>query len=201
MNKHLWIVIGILTVAVLHFVRLSKEHYESWEKAEANVKSYQKELSHEKNVSSAFKLTVDQLKYSEDSILQELAQTKKDLRIKDKNLEAMAALKSKFSKKDTIRIPGDTIFKEPSFAMDTIIGDNWYTVQIGLKYPSMIAVSPSFTSSKHLVVSTKKETINPPKKFWLFRLFQKKHTVLTVDVAEKNPYVSDEKTRYIEIVK
>ena len=200
MKKYLLIIVGILAAALAFYMKQSKDNFNAWEKAEANVKAYQKELSHEKNVSSAFKLTVDQLKYSEDSLLQELAQTKKDLKIKDKNLEAMAALKSKFSKKDTITLK-DTIFKEPSFALDTVIKDNWYSVQVGLKYPSMVAVSPLFTSSKHLVVSTRKETINPPKKWWILRLFQKKHLVLTVDVVEKNPYVSEEKTRYIEIVK
>ena len=200
MKKYLLIIIGVLSLALAFYMKQSKDNFNAWEKAEANVKAYQKELSHEKNVSSAFKLTVDQLKYSEDSLLQELAQTKKDLKIKDKNLEAMAALKSKFSKKDTITLK-DTIFKEPSFVLDTVIKDNWYSVQVGLKYPSMVAVSPSFTSSKHLVVSTRKETVNPPKKWWLLRLFQKKHLVLTVDVVEKNPYVSEEKTRYIEIVK
>lgn len=200
MKKYLYITIGALAVVAAHFIRVNKENCERWERAEANVKAYQKQFSHEKSVSAALNLTVEQLKYSEDSLLQELAETKKTLKIKDKNLEAIAAIKSKFIKRDTITLK-DTIFKEPTFALDTTIKDNWYSVQVGLKYPSMVAVSPSFISNKHLVVSTKKETINPPKKFWLFRLFQKKHTVLTVDVVEKNPYVKDELTRYVKIMK
>jgi hypothetical protein len=85
--------------------------------------------------------------------------------------------------------------------MDTLIGDEWYTLRLGLKYPSMIAVKPEFKSKKHIVVSSKKETVNPPKKFFLFRWFQKKMTVVHIDVVERNPYVSDETTRYVEIIK
>ena len=95
----------------------------------------------------------------------------------------------------------DTLFKEPTLAIDTLIGDKWYNVRLGLKYPSMIAIQPYFKSEKHIVVSSKKETVNPPKKFFLFRWFQKRHTVLKINVVEKNPYVEDESSEYIEIIK
>ena len=65
----------------------------------------------------------------------------------------------------------------------------------------MVAVKPEFKSEKHIIVSTKKETVNPPKKFFLFRWFQKKMKVLHVDVVEKNPYVDGETSRYVEIIK
>ena len=65
----------------------------------------------------------------------------------------------------------------------------------------MIIVQPEFKSEKHIVVSTKKETVNPPKKFFLFRWFQKKQTLIHVDVVEKNPYVENQSSRYIEIMK
>ena len=85
--------------------------------------------------------------------------------------------------------------------MDTLLYDNWYSVRIGLSYPSTVTVEPQFESEKHIVVSTKKETVNPPKKFFLFRWLQKKHTVLKVNVVEKNPYVQNEDSRYVEIIK
>ena len=85
--------------------------------------------------------------------------------------------------------------------MDTLIGDKWYNAKVSLKYPSTIIVAPKFISEKHIIVSTKKETVNPPKKLWILRLFQKKHTIIKVDVVEKNPYVTNESSRYIEVVK
>ncbi len=85
--------------------------------------------------------------------------------------------------------------------MDTVLGDKWYSLGLGLHYPSTVIVKPCFKSDKHIVVSSKKETVNPPKKFFLFKWFQKKHYVINVDVIEKNPYVSNESSRYIEIIK
>ena len=98
-------------------------------------------------------------------------------------------------------IAPDTIFKDVEFALDTVLQDQWYKLQLGLRYPAQIAATPEFKSEKHIVVSSKRETVNPPKKFFLFRWFQKKHTVLNVDVVEKSPYVENQTSRYIEIIK
>lgn len=173
-----------------------------WKIAEANVKAYSEQLGKTNMKSFALQLTVDQLKYFNDSVLMALDETRKNLKVKDKNLKALQAVSSKFSRTDTIRITQvDTLFKEPSLAMDTVLGDSWYTLNLGLKYPSMITVKPEFKSEKHIIVSTKKETVNPPKKFFLLRWFQKKMTVIHIDVVEKNPYVDDESSEYIEIIK
>lgn len=201
MNKYLIIAIACLLGVVYLMWNQTKSLREKWEVAEGNVKGYVALFDGEKKKSVALQLTVDQLEYFKDSVLQELDATRKELKIKDKNLKALQAVSSNFSRTDTIRLPGDTIFKEPSFALDTIIGDKWYTLNLGLKYPSMVAVKPEFKSEKHIIVSSKKETVNPPKKFFLFRWFQKKMTVIHVDVIEKNPYVDGETSRYVEIVK
>ena len=194
------IIIGLVAVVGILWHQV-KSVNEKWEIAEANVKAYSAELSDSKHKNTALQLTCSQLSYFNDSVLKALDETRKDLKIKDKNLKALQAISSSFSKKDTIRIPGDTIFKEPTFALDTLVGDEWYTLRLGLKYPSMIAVEPEFKSQKHIVVSSKKETVNPPKKFFLFRWFQKKHLVLHIDVVEKNPHVKNESSKYVEIIK
>ena len=168
--------------------------------ANANIKAYDALLSSEKQQNAAHQLTIDQLKYFNDSVLVALNDTREELKIKDKNLKALQAVHSVFTKVDTL-VLNDTIFKEPSFALDTLIGDDWYSLQLGLKYPSTIVTKPVFKSDKHIVVSVRKETVNPPKKFFLFRWFQRRHEVLRVDVVEKNPYVTDESSRYIEILK
>lgn len=198
-----WLVVVIIGLLFTMGVMWQQVKYanEKWEKAEANVKGYVSLFDKSEKKNAALQLTVVQLDYFKDSVLMELNNTRKQLKIKDKNLKALQAVASKFSKKDTIYIPGDTIFKEPSFALDTLVGDKWYSVRLGLQYPSMIAIQPEFKSEKHIVVSSKKETVNPPKKFFLFRWFQKKHRVLHIDVVEKNPYVDDETSRYVEIIK
>ena len=74
-------------------------------------------------------------------------------------------------------------------------------MHLKLKYPSTVIVNPVVKSEKHIIVSTKKETVNPPKKLWILRLFQKKHRVLHVNVIEKNPYMDNQESRYVEIIK
>lgn len=200
MNK--WLIITvIILLAIIGVMWQQVEHAnEKWKIAEANVKAYSMSLSKEGENNTALRLTIDQLDYFKDSVLQELDNTRRELKIKDKNLKALQSVSSSFSKSDTI-ILKDTLFKEVSLNVDTVLGDEWYNVRLGLKYPSMIAVKPYFKSEKHIIVSSKKETINPPKKFFLFRWFQKKHRVLHIDVVEKNPYVENENSKYIEIIK
>ena len=202
MSKYLIGVIVVL-VAVIGIERWQlKEIDAKWKRAEANVRAYSNELSTEGKKNTALQLTVSQLKYFNDSVLIELDNTRKELKVKDKNLKALQSIKSSFSKKDTVRITQvDTLFRDPKLRLDTLIGDEWYTLRLGLEYPSMIAVQPEFKSDKHIVVSTKKETVNPPKKFFLFRWFQKKTRVLHIDVVEKNPYIENETSKYIEVIK
>ncbi len=196
-----WLITVIIVLTAIIVAEWKQVEYANrkWEVAEANVKAYSSELSATGNKNTALQLTVDQLEYFNDSVLKALDDTRKALKVKDSNLKALQAVKSSFSKRDTI-ILRDTLFKEPTLSVDTLIGDDWYTLRLGLHYPSMIAVKPEFKSEKHIVVSTKKETVNPPKKFFLLRWFQKKHLVIHVDVVEKNPYVDDETSKYIEIV-
>jgi hypothetical protein len=194
------IVVLILAGMAWIFYQRSEKAISDWEIAEGNVKAYCRMLSKSDRNNVALHLTIDQLEYFNDSVLQELNATRKELKVKDKNLKALQAVSSSFSRKDTITLR-DTLFKEPSLNMDTLMGDKWYSLRLGLKYPSVIVVQPEFKSEKHIVVSTKKETVNPPKKFFLFRWFQKKQTLIHVDVVEKNPYVENQNSRYIEIMK
>ena len=153
-----------------------------------------------KDKSIAFQLTIAQLKHYNDSIFQELNDVRKELKIKDSKLKSLQYISSNFVKSDTI-ILKDTIFKDKGIDIDTLLSDEWYSVRVGLRYPSSVIVTPRFRSEKNVIVSTKRETVNPPKRFFLFRWFQKKHTVLHVNVVEKNPYIVNQDNRYVEVVK
>lgn len=166
----------------------------------SNEKAFITENSSLKNENRVFKFTVEQLNYYNDSILQKMNDVRKELKIKDDNLKQMQYLLSEATKKDTI-VFRDTLFREPTLNIDTLIGDKWYQMRLGLKYPSTITTDPKFVSEKYIMVDYKKETINPPKKCWLLRLFQKKHTILEVNVIEKNPYIENKNSKFIEVIK
>lgn len=165
----------------------------------SNEKAFIAENSSLKNENRVFKFTVEQLNYYNGSILQKMNDVRKELKIKDDNLKQMQYLLSEATKKDTI-VFRDTLFREPTLDIDTLVGDKWYQMKLGLKYPSTITTDPKFVSEKYIMMDYKKETINPPKKCWLLRLFQKKHKVVEVNVVEENPYIENKQQRFIEIV-
>ena len=164
-----------------------------------NQKAFIAENSSLKDESKAFKFTIEQLNYYNDSILQKMNEVRKELKIKDKDLKQMQYLLSEATKKDTI-VFRDTLFREPSLNIDTLIGDKWYNIRLGLKYPNLITTNPTFISEKYIIVNKKKETINPPKKFFLFRWFQRKHWVMEVNIKEKNPYIKEVNNKFVEII-
>lgn len=167
--------------------------------ANANEKALLLKNDSNKNQIRSLQLTVEQLDYFNDSILLKLQDAKRELKIKDKDLKELQYLKTIASKADTVRV-FDTIFVD-NFCMDTTIQDDWHKTSLELCYPNTIIVTPEFTSEKTIVTYLKKETVNPPKKCWLARLFQKKHKVIIVDIKESNPYITTQEYRHVEIIK
>lgn len=196
------LILSVLSVINNYYLVKSKLSADKkWKEAVENAKAYSELFSNSENKNRAFKLTIDQLKNSNDSIFKQLNEARKELKVKDSKLKSLQYVSSSFSKVDTITLKGDTIFKDSHINIDTLLSDEWYSVKVGLKYPSTVTVEPTFKSIKYIVVSAKKETVNPSKRFFLFRWFQKKQIRLNVDVVEKNPYVQNQDNRFVEIVR
>lgn len=202
-----YIYLGISLLMVVLFISIyalfstKRSADKKMKEAVENAKAYSELFSNSEDKNRAFKLTIDQLKNSNDSIFKELNEARKELKVKDSKLKSLQYVSSSFFKVDTITLKGDTIFKDSHVNIDTLLFDDWYSVKVGLKYPSTVTVEPFFKSIKYIVVSAKKETVNPPKRFFLFRWFQKKQIRLNVDVVEKNPYVQNQDNRFVEIVR
>lgn len=166
----------------------------------SNEKAFIVENSRLKDQNRAFQFTVEQLEYFNDSLITKMNEVRKELKIKDRDLKQMQYLLSEAQKKDTV-VFRDTIFRDPLVRIDTLLGDKWYQLKLGLRYPSTIITEPKFISEKYVIVDYKKETIDPPKKCFIARWFQKKHKIVEVEVVEKNPYIENKQQRFIEIVK
>lgn len=164
-----------------------------------NLKAYELRLSNRTNEVRELQLTIDQLNYSQDSIIQRLMETKNELRIKDRDLARLEYISSSFERIDTIYTT-DTLFVR-DMRLDTVVGDQWMNTHITLSYPSEISIKSTARSEKHVLVHSTRETINPPKKFFLCRWFQKKHTVIRVKVIEKNPYIESTENVFISTTK
>lgn len=194
------ILIGSLITSTIILYSDNKELKNNLSIAISNEKAFINENTGLKDQNRAFQFTIEQLEYFNDSLMIKMNNVRKELKIKDGKLKQMQYLLAQSSKKDTI-FYRDTIFKDATINMDTILGDKWYKLQLGLRYPNTIIVNPEFTIETNIVWSINKETIKPPHKCWLIRLFQKKHNVLKVDVIENNPYSTVRKSRFIEVIK
>ena len=190
---------SLLTVSTYILYNRNQDLKEEISVSMTNQKAFITENSSLKEENRTFKFTIEQLNCYNDSILQKMNDVRKKLKIRDNNLKQMQYLLSVSTKKDTVLFI-DTIFRDKSLALDTIIGDKWYNIRLGLKYPNLVYTEPTFTSEKYIIVNKKRETINPPKKFFLFRWFQRKHWVMEVHIKEKNPYIKEVNNKFVEII-
>lgn len=203
MKSKLWIItfclllISLVTCGIL--VNRSISLNKQLEVATANEKAFSAQLDKTKGENYVFQLKIDQLELFNDSIANKLKKVQKENNIKDSKIQEFQYMLADYKKKDTVYL-SDTIFKEPDFALDTVIGDQWMNTELNLKYPNQICVSPNVRSEKEVVIYTKRETVDPPKKFFLCRWFQKKHTVIKVIVNEENPYIENQESIFIQNV-
>lgn len=164
-----------------------------------NNKAYIAELDDTKQNNRQYKFTIDQLSYFNDSINRKIIEVTKELNIKNNKLKELIYVEQELKTTDTI-ITVDTIFV-PNINIDTLIGDYWYNIRLQMNYPNNIIITPTFNSELYIITNTNKETINPPKKLFFLRWFQKKHTIVEINIVDSNKYNTIKKQRFIEIIK
>lgn len=179
----------------IEYSKLSRKY----DTAIQNNKAYESQLDVIQDENKIFQFTIEQLEILNDKSIKELDSMRKELGIKDKKLQQMGKVKEKIYIVDSI-IVHDTIFDNPNFVLDTCLGDEWYQNCLHMAYPNEISSQIDINTDLNCFIHTKRETINPPKKTWLGRLFQRKHTVINVTVKENNPYSNIQETKFIKIL-
>lgn len=188
------VILGLVIVMMVTHIR-NIEHQLDY--ATLNNKAYEARMFNLAKSQHEFNLTIDQLRYTNDSIVSQLLEAKDELGIKDKNIRRLEHLSTTFTNTDTLYI-SDTVFVRDTY-IDTTLGDEWMETHLILNYPNEICVESTAKSSKDVIVHAKRETIKPPKKFFLLRWFQKKHTVIKVNVIESNPHITSEDNVFIKV--
>lgn len=148
----------------------------------------------------ALLINVELLNNSNDSIIKELNNTRKSLKIKDKEIESLHKINSEIHRVDSL-IVRDTIFSEPDICIDTTLYDYWGFTNIFLKYPSFINVESVMDSDLSIYTFYRKEPIKKPKKTKIGRFFQKKRKVLEMEVVENNPNIVIKQSKFIKVIK
>ena len=173
---------------------------------EANLKAYIALNDTLISTNRMFEFKASQLNYINDSLVNQMNTIRKNIGVKDKNLKGLGYIKS------TVRIH-DTVFVnrirdgDKTLSIDTVINKKWYQIEIDYKggrcneCKDTLIVSPKISSEKYVVISTSKEYVDAPKKWWLQRIFQKKEEVVDVKVVETNPYIYSDHERFIKVIK
>ena len=173
---------------------------------EANLKAYIALNDTLKTTNRMFEFKASQLNYINDSLVNQMNTIRKNIGVKDKNLKGLGYIKSTVRIHDTVLVnrirDGDK-----TLSIDTVINKKWYQIEIDYKgsrcseCKDTLIVSPKVSSEKYVVISTSKEYVDAPKKWWLQRIFQKKEEVVDVKVVETNPYIYSDHERFIKVIK
>lgn len=195
-----WAITAILAGLVVYLWGTKSNYKDLYNTATSNNKAYQEQIEGLNESNKAFQFTIDQLEQLNDASVKSLDSMRKVLKIKDKQIQQMSKVKEKIYITNTITV-NDTIFVTPEFKLDTCIGDQWYTNCLHMSYPNNISSDIDVNTDTDCFIYAVRETINPPKKTWIGRLFQKKHTVIDVTVHENNPYAKVKESKFIKIIK
>lgn len=203
MKKYVYMAILAVVLSligsVITYYKKAIRYKELYDISLNNERAYNYNQKQDPNKSLLFKQTISNLKQSNDSLIQELLLVKKEKKIKDRDLKAASYQTATTTKTDTINFR-DTIFVN-KVNMDTMLTDKWYKLKLSLRYPATLVATPIFNSERYVLISTKKVYDNKPSKIFFIRWFQKKHTEISVDVEERNPYITINKHKYIEVIK
>ena len=203
MKKYFRIGIAILIVVLVTSLSVlgwqHKKLLEDYEVSVGNEKALLHASNNLKNNVGVLQLSVEQLSYFNDSILRKLDSVRTVLKIKDKQLRGLQYIASTMERKDSIVFVRDTIFKN-DIHIDTTLTSKWYNLNLQLDYPNSVTVTPQVKSEQYVIIHSKKETIKPPKKCAVARWFQKKHTVIRVEIEEENPYIKHTQNKFVKIL-
>lgn len=173
---------------------------------EANLKAYIALNDTLKSTNRMFEFKASQLNYINDSLVNQMNTIRKNIGVKDKNLKGLGYIKSTVRIHDTVLVNKIRDGDKP-LSIDTVINKKWYQIEIDYKgsrcseCKDTLIVSPKVSSEKYVVISTSKEYVDVPKKWWLQRIFQKKEEVVDVKVVETNPYIYSDHERFIKVIK
>lgn len=189
------IIIGVLT-AIFVFQRnqLSKKNTEI-DRLHNNVLYYQELNDSTKDQNRVLQLTINELNNTKDSVIDNLNKVRKELNIKNKELELVS------SQTQDIKLDTTIIVKDKDFKYE--IKPNSLTLLTIEKQDSILTANLDIKNQQTLFVSNKKEYKNKYKN-WFCRLLKfdfKKHRVYRYNIVNSNNLIKITDTRVIQISK
>lgn len=162
-----------------------------------NLRSYEESASDLTKRNRVLQLTIDELNTSQDSLIQQVNETKKKLKIKDKNLEQVQVINTEI--KDTVH----TVIKHKQVDFEEKLELNPLTTIIVSRKDSILTAKIDIKNQQILFIEEKKEYKNKYKN-WLTRFFHfdfKKINSRQYHIQNSNPLIRVTDTRIVQVSK
>lgn len=186
--------ISLLTVAIFILgSQLSKKNKEI-DRLVNNVKAYEQLATENKKLNTVLQLTVNELNNSKDSLIQQVEQVRKELKVKNKNLQQAQVINT------VIR---DTVTKiiTVNRNFDEELKINPLTTIKVTRTDSILTAKIDITNQQILFIEEKKEYKNKYKNGWIrfWHFDWKKIKTRKYQIINSNPIIKITNTRIIEI--
>lgn len=202
--KNLVIILGVIIFALIGTIKYMSvslttankniSRLESNEKAYVNgTKIWKDKEDRYVTESRTFQKTIRDLKYEKDKITKKQNAIINDLKLDIKKLNQVGYVSTKI---DTVLV-STKITKDSCYVFD-------YGPQMKATFcikDSSATYRPEIANDLSLFFTDKRETIEPPKKFFISRWFQKKHTIVMATAINSNKYVKTDTLQFTYIVK
>lgn len=161
----------------------------------SNVRTYQDIVSNNQNNNRTLQLTIEELNHSNDSLLLQLKQTQKELKIKDKNLTDASVINTEI--KDSVK----TVIKKEAIDFKEELKLNPLTTIIVERKDSILTAKIDLKNQQTIFVEEKKEYLNQYKnRFIRFLHFDwKRIRTRKYTIKNSNPIIKVINTRVVEI--
>lgn len=187
-------IISLLTVAIFILgSQLSKKNKEI-DRLFNNIKAYEQLATENKKLNTVLQLTVNELNNSKDSLIQQVEQVRKELKVKNKNLQQAQVINT------VIR---DTVTKVITVNrdFDEELKINPLTTIKVTRTDSILTAKIDITNQQILFIEEKKEYKNKYKNGWIrfWHFDWKKIKTRKYQIINSNPIIKVTNTRIIEI--
>lgn len=149
------------------------------------------------------KNTLYEFKNSKDSLTNILQKVIDDSKIKTKSLQEAGIIITELKAKLITNSTNTTTVISNDSIKCQVIRDSTFLLHIVCLDPKqdMIkSIETNINNTQSILFINHKETINPPREFFLWRLFQKKQIICNIEVINSNPYLHTTKSKFIKII-
>ncbi|QOR57546.1 lysis regulatory protein-like protein [uncultured phage cr125_1] len=187
--------VSLLIATILFLNNLLSKKNKEIDRITNNIKAYESIATDKEAHNRVLQLTINELNYSKDSLVQYINLVKKENKVKDKNLTNVSVINTEI--KDSVK----TVIKEKLIDFDKELKLNDLTTIIVSRKDSILTAKIDIKNLLTIFVTENKEYKNTYKN-WLVRFFHfdfKKIHIKNYQIVNSNPLIKVTDTRVIEI--